>query len=182
MIKNNLAMAIVLGLMSVSALSQAATTDQGHGQIKFTGSIIDAPCSITPDTANQNGYLGQISNLALKDGGKSTPVSFQIDLEKCDTTTLKGVTATFTGAASVGNPDMLGITGSAKGASIAITDGSGTLIKFGEASTKQIIQDGSNTIAFSAYLQGDMSSDGTTGAPIVPGEFSSIANYALNYQ
>ncbi|MNP51935.1 Fimbria A protein precursor [compost metagenome] len=95
---------------------------------------------------------------------------------------MKGVTATFTGAASVGNPDMLGITGSAKGASIAITDGSGTLIKFGEASTKQIIQDGSNTIAFSAYLQGDMSSDGTTGAPIVPGEFSSIANYALNYQ
>lgn len=162
--------------------SMAAVKDQGHGQIKFSGSIVDAPCSITPDTSNQNIYMGQISNVALKDGGKSTPVNFQIELEKCDTQTLKNVTATFTGAKSAGNADMLGITGSAKGASIALTDGSGTLIKLGEATAAQGIMDGSNTLAFSAYLQGDMSADGKTGAEIVPGEFSSIANYALSYQ
>lgn len=160
----------------------AASKDQGHGQIKFTGSIIDAPCSITPDSSNQTVYLGQVSNLALKDGGKSTPVSFQIDLEKCDTQTLKNVTATFTGAKSSGNVNMLGITGSAKGASIALTDGSGTLIKLGQPTAAQAIVDGSNTLAFSAYLQGDMAADGKAGAEIIPGEFSSIANYALSYQ
>ncbi len=168
-----LALVVAAGFM---ANSFAAVPDQGKGQIKFSGSIIDAPCSITPDTSNQNIYMGQISNVALKDGGKSTPVNFQIDLEKCDTATLKGVTATFTGPASAGDPDLLGITGSAKGASIALTDGAGTAIKFGTPTANQLIMDGSNTLAFSAYLQGDKA------AEIVPGEFSSIVNYALSYQ
>lgn len=163
------------------ANSFAAIQDQGKGQIKFTGSIIDAPCSITPDTSNQNIYLGQVSSVALKDGGKSTPVSFQIDLEKCDTTTLKGVQATFTGPQSAGNADLLGITGSAKGASIAITDGAGTPIKFGTPTAKQLIMNGSNSLSFSAYLQGDTAAEGGA-TEIVPGEFSSIVNYALSYQ
>lgn len=160
----------------------AAGPDQGHGQIKFNGSIIDAPCSITPETSNQEVYMGQISSMRLKDGGKSVPVDFQIDLENCDTETLKSVKATFTGAPSAGNPDLLGVTGSARGASIALTDGSGTLVKLGEATAKQTIMDGSNTLAFSAYLQGDVDSGTGKGVEIVPGEFSSIVNYALTYQ
>ena len=161
--------------------SFAAVPDQGHGQIKFTGSIIDAPCSITPDTANQNVYLGQVSSLALKDGGKSTPVPFNISLEKCDTITKKTVAATFTGAPSKGNKDLLGITGSAQGASIVLTDGGGNIIKLGTTTGSQSIMDGSNSLAFSAYLQGDMSEDGKTSADVVPGEFTSTANYALSY-
>ncbi|MFT2798249.1 fimbrial protein [Serratia sp. N21D137] len=172
---NILALVVAAGFMSNAF---AVTPEAGKGQIKFTGSIIDAPCSITPDTSNQNIQLGQVSATALKDGGKSTPVAFQIDLEKCDTTALKGVTATFTGPASASNPELLGITGSARGASIVLTDGAGTPIKFGTPTAKQLIMDGSNTLVFSAYLQGDSGAD----AVVTPGEFSSIANYALAYE
>ena len=173
---NILALVVAAGFMSNAF---AVATEAGKGQIKFTGSIIEAPCSITPGTSNQNIELGQVSATALKDGGKSTPVTFQIDLEKCDTATLKnGVTATFTGPESSTSVDLLGITGSAKGASIVLTDGAGTPIKFGTATSPQLIMDGSNTLVFSAYLQGDA----TEGAVITPGEFTSIANYALAYE
>ncbi|MGO2437123.1 MAG: fimbrial protein, partial [Serratia proteamaculans] len=87
-----------------------------------------------------------------------------------------------------GNADLLGITGTAKGASIAITDGSSRVIKLGDATQAQKIQKGANTLAFAAFLQGDpdvppVTSGGTaTPAVIVPGEFSSIVDFTLAYQ
>nr|WP_283160723.1 fimbrial protein [Serratia proteamaculans] len=158
------------------------------GTVTFKGSIIDAPCSITPETADQTVNLGQVSNVALTKQGKSTPQTFDIKLDKCDVTTLKNVTATFTGAASAGNADLLGITGTAKGASIAITDGASRVIKLGEATKAQKIQKGNNTLAFAAYLQGDpdvaATTPGGTATPavIVPGEFSSVVDFTLAYQ
>lgn len=174
---NKLTMVLGMGIVVMAAAANAAPKDQGHGTVTFNGSIIDSPCSITPDTIDQTVNLGQVSNVALKDGGKSKPKNFQIKLENCDTTTLKTVTTKFTGATSTGNPDLLGITGTARGASIAITNGSGDVLKLGESGKPQTIQDGNNSLAFSAYLQGDGAS-----ATIIPGEFQSIANFSLAYQ
>lgn len=42
----------------------ANAADQGHGTVTFTGSIIDAPCSIAPESIDQTVNLGQISNVA----------------------------------------------------------------------------------------------------------------------
>lgn len=61
--------AIALGFVSAA---NAAPKDAGHGTIEFYGSIIDAPCSIAPGDDNQRIPMGQIANVALKDGGKST--------------------------------------------------------------------------------------------------------------
>ncbi|MGP2706387.1 fimbrial protein, partial [Serratia marcescens] len=69
----------------VSSLAHAA--DQGHGKVTFTGSIIDAPCSISPETVDQTVDMGQVSNVALKNGGKSAPRQFDIKLEQCDNST-----------------------------------------------------------------------------------------------
>ncbi|MBU5899673.1 fimbrial protein, partial [Vibrio cholerae O1] len=80
--------------------SFAQAADQGHGKVNFIGSIIDAPCSIAPESIDQTVDLGQVSNVALKNGGSSNPRSFDIKLEQCDTTTLKSVSTTFTGSAS----------------------------------------------------------------------------------
>ena len=33
----------------------APAQDQGHGKITFTGSVIDAPCSIDPNSVDQTG-------------------------------------------------------------------------------------------------------------------------------
>ena len=54
-------LALVLGLGLTVAAGSAFAADQGHGTVKFVGSIIDAPCSIHPDSENQTVPLGQIS-------------------------------------------------------------------------------------------------------------------------
>ncbi|MEN4243655.1 fimbrial protein [Serratia marcescens] len=177
---NKIMLAAVMAL-GVSSLAHAA--DQGHGKVTFSGSIIDAPCSIAPESIDQTVELGAISNVALKNGGKSTPRNFQIKLENCElTTTTPGknntVALTFTGATSAADSNLLGITGTAKGAGVAITDGSGTDIKLGQATNAQTLQNGANTLSFAAYLQGAKASD----AVITPGEFQSVADFTLAYQ
>ncbi|CAI1820406.1 fimbrial protein [Serratia plymuthica] len=180
---NKIMMAAVLAFGATSMMANAAVKDQGHGTVTFKGAIIDAPCSITPETVDQTVNLGQVSNVALKAGGQSTPKNFQIKLENCELTTAEtgknnAVAITFTGASSVGDSKLLGITGTAKGAGIAITDGSGQLIELGKASSAQALGNGNNTLSFSAYLQGSKAS----GAVVTPGEFQSVADFTLAYQ
>lgn len=190
---NKIMLAAVLAFGATSMMANAAVKDQGHGTVTFTGAIIDAPCSITPETVDQTVNLGQISNVVLKDGGKSTPKNFQIKLENCEVSAGSGdpitgknntVQLTFTGASSEANDGRLGITGTAQGASIAITDGAGSLIKMGTATDPQLLQNGNNTLLFAAYLQGDMikGEEESTGATIVPGEFQAVADFTLAYQ
>jgi len=171
---SKIAFAMGLGIALVSGAANAK--DQGHGTISFSGSIIDAPCSITADTANQTVDLGQVSNVALTSGQTSSPKSFFIQLEQCDTSKLtSGVSTAFTGAHDASNKNMLGITGSARGAGIVITDGSGTPIKLdGTPSNAQTIGSGSNKLSFSAYVQAN-------GASVMPGDFSSTADFTLSY-
>ncbi|AOF00620.1 MULTISPECIES: fimbrial protein [Serratia] len=179
---NNIMMAAALAF---GLSSTAFAADQGHGKVTFTGAIIDAPCSINPESIDQTVELGQISKVALLNGGKSTPRNFAIDLENCtfenDAVTgnpLKNkVTLTFTGMESKANNGLLGITGTAQGASVAITDGSGQVIKLGKATKAQELQNGSNSLNFAAYLQGDVAS----GAVLTEGEFQSVADFTLAY-
>lgn len=164
--------------MTLGAISMANAADQGHGTVTFTGSIIDAPCSIDPNTVDQTVDLGSVSNVALVDGGTSSPKPFEIRLEKCSLATAKTVTTTFNGAAGQGG--LLGMTGDAKGASIAITDGANDLIELGKPTAGQLISAGATeaTLGFSAYLKGD-GGDATT---IIPGKFQSVANFMLDYK
>jgi len=169
-----LAIAVAFGLTSVA---QAA--DQGHGKVTFTGSIIDAPCSIHPDSIDQTVDLGQIANVALAGGGKSTPRNFTIDLENCmfgTPATRNNVTVTFTGMESAAGNGLLGITGTASGASVAVTDGSGTVIELGTPIKAQLLQEGNNTLSFSAYLQGNGAS-----ATITEGNFQAVTDFTLAY-
>lgn len=182
---NKIMLAAVMAF-GVSSLAHAAVKDRGHGKVTFSGSIIDAPCSIAPESIDQTVELGAISNVALKDGGKSMPRPFQIKLENCDLTVDANdpsknnnkVSLTFTGSASEADSALLGITGTAKGAGIALTDGNGKNITLGTATDARLLQNGSNTLSFSAYLQGS----GASGAQIVPGEFQSVADFTLAYQ
>lgn len=176
---NKIMLAAVMAF-GVSSLAHAA--DQGHGKVTFSGSIIDAPCSIAPESMDQTVELGAISNVALKNGGKSTPRNFDIKLENCELTTAapgknNTVSLTFTGAASAIDTKLLGITGTAKGAGIAITDGSGNDIVLGQKTNAQTLQNGANTLSFAAYLQG-----GNASTTVVPGEFQSVADFTLAYQ
>ena len=129
--------------------------------------------------------MAQVSNVALKNGGKSQPTPFKIELLGCDLGALKSATATFSGSPAT-NPDLLALKGSAGGASLAIADHKGELIKLGATSPAQTLSNGDTHLQFSAYLQGDTVA-GTGGgedvsALITPGDFETFANFTLAYQ
>jgi type 1 fimbria pilin len=176
-----LATVVAMGMGMVSMANAAVPTDQGHGKVTFKGSIIDAPCSITPETADQTVDFGPLGNASLMNGGKSAPKPFSIDLENCVFTGDKAknkVTVTFTGDASAADPDMLGVTGTASGISVALTEFNGTKLKLGEASkaTDLLNTPSVQQLKFSSYVQGDGAS-----STITEGDFRAIANFTLAY-
>lgn len=173
----NIALAMVLSLGMVSL----ANADAGSGKVKFDGKIIDAPCSIAPESIDQTKSFGQVANVALVNGGKSSVVNFDIKLQGCDITSKNKVQVTFSGpnGGATGNTNtLLAITGIAKGASIAMFDGSNQPITLGTPTTVQNLQTGENTLGFTAYLEGHA---GTTLTDIVEGEFTSTTNFTLAY-
>ncbi|RYC43418.1 fimbrial protein [Pectobacterium zantedeschiae] len=174
--KTILATLVAVGMSA----SFAHAADQGHGKVTFTGSVIDAPCSITPESVDQTVGLGQISSAALKNGGKSQPRNFSIGLENCSFGSPESknkVAVTFTGMESATSKGLLGVTGTAKGASVAITSGDGKVIELGKPTTAQVLQEGSNTLSFAAYVQGDSGDK----AVISEGSFQSVADFTLAY-
>ncbi|AAM85162.1 type 1 fimbrial protein [Yersinia pestis] len=167
---------LVAAVLSLSAFA-ANAADQGKGKVTFTGSIIEAPCSITSEAADQVVELGQISTTSLANMGSSEPRSFSIGLEKCDVATMKNVSVTFDGTPDGVDAEMLKLIGLADGAGIVITDEAGATIKRGVASVGKTLDQGSNSLKFSAYLKGTSADEGS----VVPGEFSSVANFTLAY-
>ncbi|BEO62840.1 fimbrial A protein [Serratia marcescens] len=158
--------------------STAFAANQGQGKVTFSGAIIDAPCSISPESVDQTVELGQVSNSLLKKGGKSTPKAFSIDLENCELEEgKKKVSVTFSGVESKAQKGMLAISGAASGASVAITDAGGNLLNLGTASATTGVNEGSTKLRFAAYLQGDGAS-----AAVVPGDFTAIADFTMAYQ
>lgn len=174
---SKIVLAMGMGVALISGAANAAKDGNGgQGVVNFKGSIVDAPCSISGDSTEQTVDLGAVSSASLQNGGTSTPRTFDIKLQDCSVATQKTVTTTFTGTASKTNPDNLGIVGRASGASIAITDAAGTPIKLGTASSAHKLGEGNNTLRFAAFLQGDGSSS------ITAGDFTSVADFTLNYQ
>ncbi|MBF7997760.1 fimbrial protein [Rahnella laticis] len=169
-----LGMAFVSGMASADD-SAASAGNQGHGTVHIKGEIIDAPCSISPESVDQTVDLGEVSNSALKQGGKSTPVAFDIKLQNCDVSTYKTVTATWGGTPDVSMPTAWGITGTASGAAIVLKDASEKDIELGKASAPTTLTPDSTTIAMSAFLQGD-------GQSVIPGSFTGAADFVLAYQ
>lgn len=71
----------------------------GGGTIEFTGSVIEAPCSIVPESQNIQVKLGQVSNKTLKsDGLTSSPQPIDIKLTGCEFEA--------TGGQNPSNPDL----------------------------------------------------------------------------
>lgn len=169
-----LSMALVSGFANAAA-SGSSVGGQGHGTVHFKGEIIDAPCSIAPESVDQTVDLGQVSNSALANKGTSTPVPFGIKLQNCDISTYKTVTATWSGTPDQNMTTAWGITGTASGAAIVLRDSSEKQIELGKETSPTTLTADNTTISMSAYLQGD-------GAPVVPGAFTGVADFVLAYQ
>lgn len=151
-----------------------AQADQGSGVVTFTGSVIDAPCSIAAGDEDQTISLGQVSSSAVANGGTSTPVPFYIHLENCSVETATTVTTTFSGMDSSVEGAVLGVTGNATDVGIVMTDGDSNSITLGEATVGQNVVNGDNTLSYSAYIIG--------GEAPTEGDFTAVTNWTLAYE
>ncbi|WP_187497177.1 fimbrial protein [Erwinia aphidicola] len=153
---------------------------QGGGQISFSGSIVDAPCSIKGESLKQDINLGAISKVLLtKADGHSNPVQVNIKLENCELEKDKndGVTLTFSGAANDADNTMLGLAGNASDAGIVFVDSRGEKIKLGEASKPTKLVGSDSNLSFTTYVQ-----QSKTTPNIVPGDFTAVTYFQLTYQ
>ncbi|MFM5463245.1 fimbrial protein [Aeromonas simiae] len=118
----------------------------------FTGVITDVACSINPGSSDQEVDLGQMAVHQLEHHGTSTPRHFEMALENCTQATKSAVRVAFGGAAADSSHQLLGITGSAVGAGVAITDGAGHTVTLGESFAARELMEGNNRLMFWAYL------------------------------
>lgn len=177
---NKLTTAVCLSL-GLAAFGANAQIDNNNGSVTFTGTIIDAPCSISADTVHQDVELGAISQSMLAEKGQSTPTPFTIKLENCAVEETggsarlnNGVSITFTGRPNDTDQTLLALDGDAAGAGVVLTDGLQKVISLGDATPLGELTQGTNNIKFYAYLKG---ADKT----VTTGEFTSTASFTLDY-
>lgn len=174
MIKSVMTGAIVMALVSFGA---NAATNQGSGTVNFKGEIINAPCGIAPESADQTIDFGQISKAHLNSGGISTKKDVNIKLVNCELGGAdKTVQVTFSGNTVDGGKKMLGASNT--GAGIVMVGQDGKDVEFGKATAAIPITDGSNTLHYQAWVTA-----ANTGAPAVTeGAFTAVTDFTLAYQ
>lgn len=172
---NKLALTLAVAMGMAVGVANAGTPG-GTGSVNFKGQIVDAPCTIKPDSTNQDVEMGAVTVKTLE-AGRSSNVPFELHLESCDITgAAKTAAIIFDGVrAETGKDDMLALNGSAKGAGLGIVDKMGNDLTLGaEADLGNLIA-GDNTLNFTAYL------NKTATGSVTPGSFTSIANFTMMY-
>lgn len=167
-------------LMSLYMTTGYAMADEGHGNVHFSGAIVDAPCSIAPESVDQTIQLGQISNVVLEGASKEGPLRpFNIHLEGCSGVTAKTATVTFDGRADDVDKKHLAVEGYSKGAAIAMLNQlDGKEIVLGTPTSAAALVDGDNRLQFAAKVVSNLGAAETA----VAGEFTATTNFVINYQ
>lgn len=153
--------------------------DQGHGTIKFIGAIIDAPCSIAPESVDQTIQMGEIANSLLDKQGSSPLRPFEIHLEACDFATASDATVTFNGIPADTAKKSLALNGGGSGGAISLVNKqNGEEIVLGTPTKVANMVNGDNHLKFGAKVISTVAS----GGKAVPGEFDASADFIMTYQ
>ncbi|MGN7510479.1 fimbrial protein [Aeromonas salmonicida] len=177
--KINSATTIVMMLMLSGSVFAADAPAAGGGMVKFIGSIIDSPCSIAPESADQTIQMGQISNSILEKQGEGPLRPFEIHLEGCAADTVKTASITFNGIPDDTDKTHLSINGFAKGAAIAmVSQLDGSAVVLGTPTKAMSLVEGDNHLKFGAKIVSNVKS----GGKVTPGEFSATTDFVMAYQ
>ncbi|HBC5825955.1 TPA: type 1 fimbrial protein [Escherichia coli] len=176
-IKTVMAGAVAMALFSFGANA----ANQGQGVVNFKGTVIDAPCGIAPESADQSIDFGQISKAHLKNNGISVKKNMDIKLVNCDfseSDAKKLVTVSFSGTPVTGHVDELGTAGDT-GTAVVVSSTDGSLVKFDGTTPSDavILQGGDNTLRYTTWVKKSSAVD----AEIKEGDFTAVANFNLTY-
>ncbi|AUT30109.1 type 1 fimbrial protein (plasmid) [Escherichia marmotae] len=174
-VKKLIACAITMGMFSFNACANG----QGQGLVNFKGTVIDAPCGIAPESADQSIDFGQISKAHLEANGISVKKNLDIKLVNCDATELTStgsVKVSFVGTTINSQNKELGTTGDT-GTAVVVSEASGNLVSFdGTASAATKLQEGDNILRYSAWVKK------ATSGTLKEGDFTAVANFNLTYE
>ncbi|EFH5719328.1 fimbrial protein [Escherichia marmotae] len=172
MIKTVMAGAVAMALVSFGANAAGNNANQGQGIVNFKGTVIDAPCGIAPESADQSIDFGQISKSHLNADGISVKKDLNIKLVNCEPN--KSVKVTFTGATLEGDNTALGTAGDT-GTAVVISGQDGKLVQFGSEGAAQSLKEGDNTLHYSSWVKAASKGSAKEGA------FTAVANFNLTY-
>lgn len=178
---NKILVAMGVGSMLLCGTAFAAG-NTGSGKVTFNGEIINAPCSVAPESVDQVVEMGQISTKELANGGESNSKPFSIKLLNCEISDKEdAVKVTFSGAKDPVDSSLLVIGGGdAAGAGIKMTaPGTGAAIVLGEPTAAFGLVNGDNELPFSAVLKGYADQ---TANPLQAGAFTAVTNFTLSYE
>ena len=176
--KKLLLAAAMAGIVSGSAFAE----DQGSGKIKFKGVVIDAPCSIAPDSVDKEVDLGEVTTAVINANKKS------INLENCQLddpadetdTPITKVDVTFTSAATDATDTSLMSNTYASGAQnvgVRLLDNAEAAITLGESNEVELLAGSTTqTLHFKAVMEVP------TGKTATAGQVEATANYVLLYK
>lgn len=171
--RNTLA-GLALVVSGMSSFAMAA-----DGTVQFNGEIVDTPCVVSTESANQTVNMGQVKAstfVAAKD--VSADQGFNIKLEECDASAKKNANVTFSGTQDGADNTLLAIdsvAGAATGVGIEIVSNAGTVIPMGTASADTLLVNGENTLAFKARYK-------STVTTVTPGLANSHADFQVSYK
>ncbi|ELY3087353.1 type 1 fimbrial protein [Klebsiella aerogenes] len=175
MIKTVMAGAVAMALVSFGANA----ADHGQGVVKFKGTVIDAPCGIAPESADQSIDFGQISKAHLEANGISIKKNVDIKLVNCNAQELTktgSVKVAFNGTTVNGQTQELGTAGDT-GTAVVISEASGKLVSFdGTAGDATKLKENDNTLRYSSWVKK------ATGGTLKEGDFTAVANFNLTYE
>ncbi|CAI2007683.1 TPA: fimbrial protein [Serratia fonticola] len=168
-------LASALAVLSVVAINANAI----DGTINFTGEVVTAPCVVATQSINQHVNMGQVKTSVLtKKGNKSRPTPFQINLEECDTMTLKTANVTFAGVSDTSDATILSISpdaGSAKNVGIEIATAAGVKVALNTPSPDFSLKNAQNILRFqSAYV--------ATADAATAGHANGLADFTVDYK
>ncbi|EOT8120613.1 fimbrial protein [Escherichia coli] len=176
---------LVAGIVAMAMFSFGAQAN-GQGVVNFKGTVIDTPCGIASESADQTIDFGQISKAHLEANGTSVKKDLDIKLVNCalakpatggnTPAPFKTVKVAFTGTTITGQNTELGTSGST-GTAIVVSGAGDAQVDFtGTAGAASNLQNGDNTLRYSAWVKK------ATGGTLSEGAFTAIANFNLTYQ
>ncbi|MFX2611804.1 fimbrial protein [Enterobacter mori] len=163
----------ILGLSAASLLVMSSLASATDGTVNFTGTVINAPCSIATESVDQTIDFGALSSVFLDGDNVSEMKPLTIKLIACDAS-VTSASITFAGQSVTGATDELATAGTT-GTAIQITN-AGTPVTFGTPVTLGTITEGDNTLQFGATVKKATGVTATTA-----GDFTAVTNFTMVY-
>jgi len=159
----------------------STVTVQG-GVVHFNGSLVNAACAVSTESANQTVNLGQYRTASFQSvGDTSATIPFKIVLNDCDTTVASTAKVAFSGQTEASDDTLLAINSgtneaTATGVGIEILDeDSSVMTPDGATFSKgHSLIDGTNTLNFAARYK-------ATSAEPTPGQANADAVFTMQY-